>query len=62
MAALAGNDFSLQPLISKLVAAGKMRAFCVPEDQEQLYVSLNQPGDLKEGRFPNRPPKSAGGL
>jgi molybdopterin-guanine dinucleotide biosynthesis protein A len=55
VAALAGTDFSLQRLISKLVAAGKMRTFLVPEQDQRLYLSLNEPDDLKEGRFPNRP-------
>ncbi|MEY2483976.1 MAG: molybdenum cofactor guanylyltransferase [Verrucomicrobiota bacterium] len=56
IAALAGTDFSLQRLISKLVAAGKMRTFLVPEQDQRLYLSLNEPNDLKEGRFSNRPP------
>jgi molybdopterin-guanine dinucleotide biosynthesis protein A len=62
MAALAGTDFSLQRLIGKLVAAGKMRTFPVPAEDEHLYHSVNEPNDLKEGRFPNRPPKDVGGL
>jgi molybdopterin-guanine dinucleotide biosynthesis protein A len=62
LAALAGTDFSLQRLISKLVAAGKMRTFLVPEQDQRLYLSLNEPNDLNEGRFPNRPPEDFGGL
>jgi molybdopterin-guanine dinucleotide biosynthesis protein A len=62
IAALAGTDFSLQRLISKLVAAGKMRTFLVPEQDQRLYLSLNEPDDLKEGRFPNRPLQDFGGL
>jgi molybdopterin-guanine dinucleotide biosynthesis protein A len=62
VAALAGNDFSLQGLIGKLVAAGKMRTFLVPEQDQRLYLSLNEPNDLTEGRFPNRPPQDFGGL
>jgi molybdopterin-guanine dinucleotide biosynthesis protein A len=60
LAALAGTDFSLQRLISKLVAAGKMRTFLVPEQDQRLYLSLNEPNDLNEGRFPNRPPEDFG--
>jgi molybdenum cofactor guanylyltransferase len=47
VAALAGNDFSLQRLIRQLVAAGKMRTFPVPAEDEHLYLSLNEPGDIK---------------
>ena len=60
VAALDGIDFSLQRLISKLVAAGKMRTSPVPEQDQRLYLSLNEPNDLKEGRFPNRPPQDVG--
>ncbi|MEY2520562.1 MAG: molybdenum cofactor guanylyltransferase [Verrucomicrobiota bacterium] len=60
IAALAGTDFSLQRLISKLVAAGKMRTFLVPEQDQRLYLSLNEPNDLKKGRLPNRPPQDVG--
>jgi molybdopterin-guanine dinucleotide biosynthesis protein A len=60
--ALSGSDFSLQRLIGKLVAEGKMRTFPVPAEDEHLYRSLNEPSDLKEGRFPNRPPQNNGGL
>ena len=45
-AALAGPDFSLQTLVRKLAAAGKVRMFAVPQDDEQLYRSLNTPEDL----------------
>ena len=60
LAALAGADLSLQSLVRKLAAAGKVRMFPVPETDEHLYRSLNEPSDFKEGRFPNRPPKTAG--
>ncbi|MEN3369167.1 MAG: molybdenum cofactor guanylyltransferase [Verrucomicrobiota bacterium] len=60
VAALAGTDFSLQRLIGELVAAGKMRRFPLPEQDQRLYLSLNEPDDLKEGRFPNRPPQDFG--
>ena len=60
IAALAGSDFSLQPLVRKLAAADKIRMFPVPAEDEHLYRSLNQPNDIKEGRFPNRPPRNDG--
>jgi molybdopterin-guanine dinucleotide biosynthesis protein A len=43
VAALAGNDFSLQRVISKLVAAGKVRLLAVPAQDEHFYQSLNEP-------------------
>ena len=61
-AALAGIDLSLQPLVRKLAAAGKVRLHPVPSEEENLYLSLNEPSDIKEGRFPKRPPQTAGGL
>jgi molybdopterin-guanine dinucleotide biosynthesis protein A len=60
IATLAGPDFSLQALVRKLAAAGKVRLFPVRETDEHLYKSLNEPSDFKEGRFPNRPPKNVG--
>jgi molybdopterin-guanine dinucleotide biosynthesis protein A len=62
IAALAGSDFSLQPLVRKLISAGKMRAVPVLEKDQHLYLSFNEPSDIKEGRFPNRPPQNDGGL
>lgn len=61
-AALAGTDFSLQSLVRKLAAAGKVRLLPVAPEDENLYLNLNEPIDFKEGRFPNRPPKIDGGL
>jgi molybdopterin-guanine dinucleotide biosynthesis protein A len=61
-AALAGDDFSLQRLSRGLVQLGKLRVFAVPQRDEALYRSVNKPEDFKEGRFPNRPPKTVGGL
>jgi len=61
-AALAGNDFSLQPLVRDLVQAGKVRLLAVTEEERNLYRSVNQPIDVKEGRFPNRPLKNLDGL
>jgi molybdopterin-guanine dinucleotide biosynthesis protein A len=45
-AALAGPDLSLQPLVRKLAADGKVRMFSVPKEHEPLYRSLNKPEDL----------------
>ena len=61
-AALAGPDFSLQALVRKLENTGKVRFLPVLSQDEHLYMSLNEPSDFKEGRFPNRPPKTFGGL
>jgi molybdopterin-guanine dinucleotide biosynthesis protein A len=61
-AALASNDFSLQRLSRSLVQLDKLRIFEVPQRDEGLYRSVNEPADFKEGRFPNRPPETVGGL
>ena len=53
-AALAGADFSLQPLIRKLVIEKKIRLSPVPARDEYLYGSVNEPGDIKERRSPAR--------
>jgi molybdenum cofactor guanylyltransferase len=62
LAALEGNDFSLQPLSLGWVNKQKLRVFRVLPGGEVFYRSVNEPGDFKEGRFPNRPPESVGGL
>jgi molybdenum cofactor guanylyltransferase len=46
-AALAGNDFSLQRLARNLAAANLVQRFSVPEKDEQLYRSVNEPGDFQ---------------
>ena len=46
IAALAGTDFSMQPLVRKLAAAGAVRMWPVPPDEERLYKSINTPADL----------------
>jgi molybdopterin-guanine dinucleotide biosynthesis protein A len=46
IAALAGPDFSMQPLVRKLAAAGAVRMWPVPPDEERLYRSINTPADL----------------
>lgn len=50
-AALAGPNFSLQPVIRKLAANQKVRLFSVPAQDRHFYQSMNEPGDFKEGRF-----------
>lgn len=59
-AALGGHDYSLQRLVRQLAASGKIRLLPVPSQDEDLFLSLNEPSDFKEGRFPNRPSQSAG--
>ncbi len=44
--ALAGNDFSLQTLISHLHAVGKLRLIPVSDEEQTLFRNLNEPGDL----------------
>jgi molybdenum cofactor guanylyltransferase len=44
--ALAGTDFSLQRVIRKLAADEKVRLYAVPVEDEHLYRSVNEPGDL----------------
>jgi molybdopterin-guanine dinucleotide biosynthesis protein A len=61
-AALAGTDFSLQRIIRKLAAVEKVRLYAVPVKDEHLYRSVNEPSNIKEGGFPNRPPQNVGGL
>jgi len=51
--ALVGSDFSLQTVVRKLAEAGKVRLWAVPD--ANLYRSVNEPSDVKEGRFPNCP-------
>jgi molybdopterin-guanine dinucleotide biosynthesis protein A len=45
-AALAGRDFSLQRLVRKLAAANKVQIVSVSENDEHLYRSVNERGDL----------------
>lgn len=51
--ALVGEDFSLQSLVRKLAEARKIRLWAVPDTN--FYRSVNEPSDVKKGRFPNRP-------
>ena len=47
--ALSGNDFSLQPLVAKLTAIGKLQALRVSDEEKALFRNLNQPADLDLG-------------
>jgi molybdopterin-guanine dinucleotide biosynthesis protein A len=49
--ALASRDFSLQLVVNQLVMGGRVKLWPVPDARANLYRSLNEPGDLKEGRF-----------
>ena len=51
-AALIGNDFSLQSIIRKLAVNNIVRLVPVPAEDEVLYRSVNEPGDLKENSMP----------
>jgi molybdopterin-guanine dinucleotide biosynthesis protein A len=45
-AALAGPDLSLQPLVRRLAAAGKVQLLPVPSEDQDRYLSLNKPTDI----------------
>ena len=45
-AALAGNDWSLQPLVKRLADEGKVQLVKVAEAEAELYRSLNEPQNL----------------
>ena len=45
-AALSGSDFSLQSLVGKLIAAGKLEPIQVSEKEKAFFRNLNEPGDL----------------
>jgi molybdenum cofactor guanylyltransferase len=44
--ALSGSDFSLQPLASRLVEAGKLRQISATEQEKKLFLNVNQLADL----------------
>ena len=46
--ALDGNDFSLQTLVRKLIAAGTLQSLAVEQKNVALFRSVNEPGDLKD--------------
>src|SRR5436190_973763 len=48
-AALAGHDFSLQPLVRHLVRANKVRLVTVVEEERDFYRSVNDPTDFQGG-------------
>lgn len=47
--ALLGNDFSLQPLVRKLIVLGKLRPIEVSTEEKALFRNLNEPQDLDAG-------------
>jgi molybdenum cofactor guanylyltransferase len=47
MAALSGNDFSLQSLVAKLTTANKLEPIQVSKDEKALFRNLNEPYDLE---------------
>jgi molybdenum cofactor guanylyltransferase len=47
--ALAGTDFSLQTLTSRLVRAGKLRTIVVSEEAREFFRNVNQPADVQLG-------------
>jgi molybdenum cofactor guanylyltransferase len=55
-AALVDSDFSLQTVVRRLVATKKITPCPVAREAAHLYYSVNESSDIKEGRFPNRPP------
>ena len=46
IAALSGSDFSLQSLVGKLIAAGKLQSIQVSEKEKTFFRNLNEPRDL----------------
>jgi molybdenum cofactor guanylyltransferase len=49
MSALSGNDFSLQPLVRKLVEVGKLHPIQVSTEERALFRNLNEPQDRDVG-------------
>jgi molybdopterin-guanine dinucleotide biosynthesis protein A len=49
MSALSGNDFSLQPLVRKLVQVGKLHPIQVSTEERALFRNLNEPQDRDAG-------------
>jgi molybdopterin-guanine dinucleotide biosynthesis protein A len=48
--AVQGDNFSLQPIVRKLIGAGNMRPIPVPGSKRDLYKNINEPRDLDESR------------
>jgi molybdopterin-guanine dinucleotide biosynthesis protein A len=44
--ALLGTDFSLQPLVRKLITRRELRSVDVLAEETSLFRNLNEPGDL----------------
>lgn len=45
--ALLGNECALQPLVRRLIEAGKLRPVTVGPDETSLFRNLNEPHDLQ---------------
>ena len=45
--ALSGKNFSLQPLVARLIAADKLRPIPVSDEKRSLFRNLNEPDDLR---------------
>jgi molybdenum cofactor guanylyltransferase len=54
-AALAGKDFSLQPLVRNLVQGDRIRLIAVTGEERDFYRSVNEPIDF-EGGGGSKPP------
>lgn len=46
LAALSGQDFSLQSFTQQLIQSGKLKSVAAAKDETQLFRNLNEPGDL----------------
>ncbi len=46
---LSGTDFSLQAVVRKLIAAGKLQPIQVSESEKSFFRNLNEPDDLDRG-------------
>lgn len=46
--ALSGDDFSLQPLIRKLIKLGKLHPIDVSGEERSLFRNLNEPQDFAD--------------
>jgi molybdenum cofactor guanylyltransferase len=47
--ALSGNDFSLQPLVRRLIQSGKLQPITVSLEERNLFRNLNEPEDVEAG-------------
>jgi len=45
--ALVGADFSLQTLVRHLLDSGKLRELSVTEQEQKLFLNVNEPADLQ---------------